>query len=511
MSFAGTVPTGGKTVSIQTSFGYTATLVHLGSIGVARGALVGEASVVGTVGPSGVVDLPDPYVYFGARVTSDPQGYIDPLTLLPPRVASDAPPATEVNAEPAAVRPVPAAAPVANAVAGSASETAHAAPEAAAAASAVASAPSSEAVEPRADSKSPSEPVGATTPVEPMIGRGEARTIRAEASPVTSVPATPWGRRRGCNHIAVLSPATKRRTNGQGGGRRLRGARSRSRRQRSCRRRPDRPAEAGGSQQRWVSQRSRLWSHCAVVCDGSRSTRSLSWIQVTNFYITTPIYYVNSTPHIGHAYTTIAADILTRHHKQRGDETFFLTGTDEHGSKVYRVAEEQGLDPKTYVDQIAEAWKELPRLVDAEYDFFIRTTDDGHKRFVQEFIQRIYDNGDIYQDVYAGLYCVGCEEFKSEAELVDGKCPDHGTVPEWIEETNYFFRLSAYQQPLARPLRRAAGLRPAAVPLQRGARASSRAGCRTSASAARASPGASRSPGTRVRSSTSGSTRSSTT
>jgi methionyl-tRNA synthetase len=167
-----------------------------------------------------------------------------------------------------------------------------------------------------------------------------------------------------------------------------------------------------------------------------------------SFYVTTPIYYVNSTPHIGHAYTTIAADILVRHHKQRGEETFFLTGTDEHASKVYRVAEEQGLDPKTYVDQIAESWKELPRLVDADYDFFIRTSDEGHKRFVQEFIQRIYDNGYIYQDVYAGLYCVGCEAFKTEAELVDGKCPEHGTVPEWIEETNYFFRLSAFQEPL---------------------------------------------------------------
>jgi methionyl-tRNA synthetase len=169
---------------------------------------------------------------------------------------------------------------------------------------------------------------------------------------------------------------------------------------------------------------------------------------VNRFYITTPIYYVNSTPHIGHAYTTIAADILVRHHKQRGDETFFLTGTDEHASKVYRVAESQGLDPKEYVDQIAESWKELPRLVDADYDFFIRTTDEGHKRFVQEFIQRIYDNGYIYQDVYAGLYCVGCEAFKTEAELVDGKCPEHGIEPEWIEETNYFFRLSAFQQPL---------------------------------------------------------------
>jgi methionyl-tRNA synthetase len=166
------------------------------------------------------------------------------------------------------------------------------------------------------------------------------------------------------------------------------------------------------------------------------------------FYLTTPIYYVNATPHIGHAYTTIAADVLVRHHRQRGDETFFLTGTDEHASKVYRVAEEQGLDPKTYVDRIAEDWRELPRRIDAQYDFFIRTTDEGHKRFVQEFLQRIYDNGDIYQDIYAGLYCVGCEEFKSESDLVDGLCPEHGIAPEYIEEKNYFFRLSAYQERL---------------------------------------------------------------
>ena len=167
-----------------------------------------------------------------------------------------------------------------------------------------------------------------------------------------------------------------------------------------------------------------------------------------SFYITTPIYYVNATPHIGNAYTTIAADILARHHKQRGEATFFLTGTDEHASKVYRVAEEQGLDPKVYVDRIAESWKELPTRVDADYDFFIRTTDEGHKRFVQDFIQRIYDNGHIYQDTYAGWYCVGCEEFKNEAELVDGNCAIHGTPAEWIEERNYFFRLSAFQQQL---------------------------------------------------------------
>ena len=166
------------------------------------------------------------------------------------------------------------------------------------------------------------------------------------------------------------------------------------------------------------------------------------------FYLTTPIYYVNATPHIGHAYTTIAADVLVRHHRQRGEETFFLTGTDEHASKVYRVAEQQGLDAKTYVDRIADDWRELPRRVNAQYDFFIRTTDEGHKRFVQEFLQRIYDNGDIYQDVYSGLYCIGCEEFKSESDLVDGLCPEHGIAPEHIEEKNYFFRLSAYRDRL---------------------------------------------------------------
>ncbi len=166
------------------------------------------------------------------------------------------------------------------------------------------------------------------------------------------------------------------------------------------------------------------------------------------FYLTTPIYYVNSTPHIGHAYTTIAADILVRHHRQRGEETFFLTGSDEHADKVARVAAEQGLTPKEYTDAIVGAWQELGRLVNASTDFFIRTTDEGHKRFVQTFLQRIYDNGDVYQDVYAGLYCVGCEAFKNEDELVDGKCPDHLIEPEWLEERNWFFRLSAYEDRL---------------------------------------------------------------
>lgn len=167
------------------------------------------------------------------------------------------------------------------------------------------------------------------------------------------------------------------------------------------------------------------------------------------FYLTTPIYYPNSTPHIGHAYTTAIGDMIVRNRRQRGQETFFLTGVDEHATKVYRVAQEQGLEAQEYADRIAVPWRELPRRLDAQTDFFIRTSDEGHKRFVRDFLQRIYDNGDIYEDVYAGWYCVGCEAFKTEDELTeDGLCRDHLTKPEWLEEKNYFFRLSAYQDKL---------------------------------------------------------------
>jgi methionyl-tRNA synthetase len=167
------------------------------------------------------------------------------------------------------------------------------------------------------------------------------------------------------------------------------------------------------------------------------------------YYATTPIYYVNAKPTLGNAYTTIATDILVRHHRQRGEDTFFLTGVDEHASKVWRVAEEQGLGAQEYADQIAVVWRDLAPSLGASPDFFIRTSDEGHKAFVRGFLQRIYDNGDIYEDVYAGWYCVGCEAFKSEDELVDGQCPDHpDRTIEWIEEKNYFFRLSAYQDRL---------------------------------------------------------------
>ncbi|MGH3032155.1 MAG: methionine--tRNA ligase [Gaiellaceae bacterium] len=169
-----------------------------------------------------------------------------------------------------------------------------------------------------------------------------------------------------------------------------------------------------------------------------------------SFYVTTPIYYVNASPHIGHAYTTIAADILARHHRQRGEETFFLTGTDEHGSNIPRVAEEAGLELRSFVDRNAAAFLEMTQRVNASNDFFIRTTDERHGRLVQEFLQRIYDAGEIYEGVYAGLYCSRCEAFYTEAELVDGLCPQHGIPPEFVEEKNYFFRLSSYAERLLR-------------------------------------------------------------
>jgi methionyl-tRNA synthetase len=168
------------------------------------------------------------------------------------------------------------------------------------------------------------------------------------------------------------------------------------------------------------------------------------------FYVTTPIYYVNATPHIGHAYTTIAADVVARHHRQRGDETFFLTGTDEHGTNIPRVAEEAGLRLEEFVETNAAAFLEMTARVGASNDFFIRTTDDRHIRLVQEFVQRIYDAGEIYEGVYAGLYCPRCEAFYSEDELVDGLCPQHGIRPDYVEEKNYFFRLSDYQERLLR-------------------------------------------------------------
>ena len=164
-----------------------------------------------------------------------------------------------------------------------------------------------------------------------------------------------------------------------------------------------------------------------------------------SFFVTTPIYYVNARPHIGHAYTTIAADVINRFHRMKKQETFFLTGTDEHGDKVVRAAKAEGLSPRTYVDQISGLFRDLWPELNVDYHYFVRTTDAAHMAVVEQILQTIYDAGDIYFSEYEGLYCFGCERFYMERELVDGKCPDHETAPEVIKESNYFFKMSKYQ------------------------------------------------------------------
>ncbi|MGE5258580.1 MAG: methionine--tRNA ligase [Hyphomicrobiales bacterium] len=164
------------------------------------------------------------------------------------------------------------------------------------------------------------------------------------------------------------------------------------------------------------------------------------------FYITTPIYYVNARPHLGHAYTTIVADVVSRFHTMRSEEVFFLTGTDEHGDKVVRAAQKEGMTPRLYVDRISRLFRDLWPDLDVRPSHFIRTTDAEHMAVVSRVLQKIYDAGDIYFSEYEGLYCFGCERFYTERELMDGKCPDHQVVPEVIRESNYFFRMSRYQQ-----------------------------------------------------------------
>lgn len=165
----------------------------------------------------------------------------------------------------------------------------------------------------------------------------------------------------------------------------------------------------------------------------------------SSFYITTPIYYVNSRPHLGHAYTTIVADVARRFADMRGMDSFFLTGTDEHGDKVVRAAKAENLSPKSYADMISNLFRQLWPELNIRYDRFIRTTDPHHMRVVEMILQQLYDSGDIYFSEYEGLYCYGCERFYTERELVEGKCPDHETAPEIIRESNYFFKMSRYQ------------------------------------------------------------------
>jgi methionyl-tRNA synthetase len=168
-----------------------------------------------------------------------------------------------------------------------------------------------------------------------------------------------------------------------------------------------------------------------------------------SYYVTTPIYYVNAEPHLGHAYSTIAADVLARHHRQRGDDVFFLTGTDEHGEPVAQEAERQGVTPQELVDRNAPRFKELVERFDASNDFFIRTTDPEHIAKVQEVVQRVHDNGYVYEGLYEGWYCPRCADFKTDAEIGPGNtCLIHEIPLERESQENWFFKLSAFQEKL---------------------------------------------------------------
>jgi methionyl-tRNA synthetase len=166
------------------------------------------------------------------------------------------------------------------------------------------------------------------------------------------------------------------------------------------------------------------------------------------FYVTTPIYYVNDVPHIGHAYTTVTADALARWHRMLGDDVFFLTGTDEHGLKVQRSAEANDITPLEQADRTSARFRDAWELLQVSYDDFIRTTEPRHAETVQAFMQSIFDNGWIRKGTYAGQYCVPCEAYYNEADLVDGNCPIHRRPVEWLEEDNWFFELSKFEKPL---------------------------------------------------------------
>jgi methionyl-tRNA synthetase len=181
------------------------------------------------------------------------------------------------------------------------------------------------------------------------------------------------------------------------------------------------------------------------------------------YYVTTPIYYVNDVPHIGHAYTTIAADVLARYHRQQGRDVYFQTGTDEHGVNVRRAAEAHGAAPAAYAATVAQAFRDLWQRLDVSHDRFIRTTEDDHARAALELWRRIEARGDFYRGVYEGAYCAKCEAYYQADDLRDdGTCPVHRTAPEHLREENTFFRLSRYQEPLQRLVAETDFVQPAA-------------------------------------------------
>ena len=165
----------------------------------------------------------------------------------------------------------------------------------------------------------------------------------------------------------------------------------------------------------------------------------------SKFYVTTPIYYVNDKPHIGHAYTTILADVLASFHRSMGDDTYFLTGTDEHGQKVENAAAKNGISPLQHADETVVRFQELWKKLGITNDDFIRTTEERHTSVVKEILQDLYDRGEIYKAEYTGWYCVGDERYFTEKDLVDGKCPECGREVTALKESNYFFKMSKYQ------------------------------------------------------------------
>ena len=166
----------------------------------------------------------------------------------------------------------------------------------------------------------------------------------------------------------------------------------------------------------------------------------------SKYYVTTPIYYVNDKPHIGHAYTTILADVLANYHRLLGVPTHFLTGTDEHGQKVQQAADANGITPQEQCDQTVVRFQELWERLEIKHDDFIRTTEPRHKKIVQETLQELFDKDEIYKAEYEGWYCVGCERFFTEKDLVEGNCPECGRKVDSIVESNYFFRMGKYQE-----------------------------------------------------------------
>jgi len=224
------------------------------------------------------------------------------------------------------------------------------------------------------------------------------------------------------------------------------------------------------------------------------------------FYLTTPIYYVNAAPHLGHAYTTLIADAMCRYRRLAGDRVRFLTGTDEHGDKIAQAAAKAGESPQAYADRIAGMFRETWRRLGVTNDDFIRTTEPRHKTVVQAILQKLHDAGEIYFGEYGGNYCYGCERFYTDKELVDGKCPDHQTAPTFIKEQNYFFRMSRHQEWLVKHIESHPDfIRPERY--RNEVLAFLPSPWRTSASAAprAGSSGGSRSPSTRTTSPTSGS------